>query len=99
MGPLYGVQWRSWRTSDGGRAELVQGLKDNSDSCRNIVSAWNVSELQGMALPPEAKRQLSEPRLPQCPVKDPLLHLPIQCPVPSSARQRPIQRCLHRVLL
>lgn len=82
MGPLYGVQWRSWRTPDGGRGELVQGLKDNSDSCRHIVSAWNVSELQGMALPPEAKRQLSEPRFPQCPVKASLSDTPAD-PVPS----------------
>jgi hypothetical protein len=39
--------WDGWADQDGGRAELVQGLKDNSDSCRQIVSAWNVSRAPG----------------------------------------------------
>ncbi|WP_426763759.1 thymidylate synthase [Pseudarthrobacter sp. 1G09] len=56
LGPVYGVQWRSWPTPDGGHidqiAELVENLKANPDSRRHIVSAWNVSELNDMALPP-----------------------------------------------
>ena len=56
LGPVYGVQWRSWPTPDGGHidqiAELVANLKSNPDSRRHIVSAWNVSELKDMALPP-----------------------------------------------
>ncbi|NUU30310.1 thymidylate synthase [Arthrobacter sp. C9C5] len=56
LGPVYGVQWRSWPTPDGGHidqiAELVENLKSNPDSRRHIVSAWNVAELKNMALPP-----------------------------------------------
>ncbi|MCW2132155.1 thymidylate synthase [Arthrobacter sp. VKM Ac-2550] len=56
LGPIYGVQWRSWPTPDGGHidqiADLVEGLKNNPDSRRHIVSAWNVAEIKNMALPP-----------------------------------------------
>ncbi|NYE95329.1 thymidylate synthase [Psychromicrobium silvestre] len=56
LGPVYGVQWRSWPTPDGEHidqiAELIKNLKANPDSRRHIVSAWNVSELSKMALPP-----------------------------------------------
>ncbi|WP_326493969.1 thymidylate synthase [Arthrobacter sp. MMS18-M83] len=56
LGPVYGVQWRSWPTPDGGHidqiAELMKGLAANPDSRRHIVSAWNVSEIKDMALPP-----------------------------------------------
>ncbi|HMO48172.1 MAG TPA: thymidylate synthase [Rubrivivax sp.] len=56
LGPVYGVQWRSWPTPGGGHidqiAEVVQQLKTNPDSRRIIVSAWNVAELPKMALLP-----------------------------------------------
>ena len=56
LGPIYGVQWRSWPTPDGRHvdqiAQALETLKSNPDSRRNIVSAWNVSELDNMALPP-----------------------------------------------
>ena len=56
LGPVYGVQWRSWPTPDGGHidqiAEVVKQLKTNPDSRRIIVSAWNVADLPKMALAP-----------------------------------------------
>lgn len=56
LGPVYGVQWRSWPTPDGEHIDqieaVVAGLKANPDSRRHIVSAWNVAELSKMALPP-----------------------------------------------
>jgi thymidylate synthase len=56
LGPVYGVQWRSWPTPDGGQvdqiAEVVKQLKTNPDSRRIIVSAWNVADLPKMALMP-----------------------------------------------
>jgi thymidylate synthase len=56
LGPVYGVQWRSWPTPGGGHidqiAEVVKQLKSNPDSRRIIVSAWNVAELPKMALLP-----------------------------------------------
>lgn len=56
LGPVYGVQWRSWPTPDGGHidqiTELVNTLKTNPDSRRMIVSAWNVADLPKMALMP-----------------------------------------------
>jgi len=56
LGPVYGVQWRSWPTPDGGHidqiAEVMQQLKANPDSRRLIVSAWNVADLPKMALMP-----------------------------------------------
>ena len=56
LGPVYGVQWRSWPTPEGGHidqiAEVVKTLKTNPDSRRIIVSAWNVAELSKMALMP-----------------------------------------------
>jgi thymidylate synthase len=56
LGPVYGVQWRSWPTPDGGHIDqieqLVQQLKSNPDSRRLIVSAWNVGDLPKMALMP-----------------------------------------------
>ena len=56
LGPVYGSQWRSWPTA-GGRhvdqiTQLVEQIKNNPDSRRLIVSAWNVGEIQNMALPP-----------------------------------------------
>ncbi len=56
LGPIYGVQWRSWPTPDGGHidqiAEVVRQLKTNPDSRRIVVSAWNVAALPEMALLP-----------------------------------------------
>ncbi|MDQ6638428.1 MAG: thymidylate synthase [Pseudomonadota bacterium] len=56
LGPVYGVQWRSWPTPDGGHidqiANVVEQLKTNPDSRRIIVSAWNVAALAEMALLP-----------------------------------------------
>jgi thymidylate synthase len=56
LGPVYGVQWRSWPTPDGGHidqiSDLLTTLRTNPDSRRMIVSAWNVGEIPQMALPP-----------------------------------------------
>jgi thymidylate synthase len=56
LGPVYGHQWRSWPTPDGGHADqiadLMKRLKGDPDSRRLIVSAWNVAELPKMALAP-----------------------------------------------
>jgi thymidylate synthase len=56
LGPVYGVQWRSWPTLDGGTidqiGDVLRRLRENPDSRRMIVSAWNVGELDRMALPP-----------------------------------------------
>ena len=55
LGPVYGHQWRSWPTPDGGTidqlANVVNTIKNNPDSRRMIVSAWNVAEVEKMALP------------------------------------------------
>jgi thymidylate synthase len=56
LGPVYGKQWRSWQCADGRVidqiASLVEQIKTNPDSRRLIVSAWNVADLDKMALPP-----------------------------------------------
>jgi thymidylate synthase len=56
LGPVYGVQWRSWPTPDGGHidqiSEVMEQLQNNPDSRRLIVSAWNVADLPKMALMP-----------------------------------------------
>ena len=56
LGPVYGHQWRSWPDGNGGTIDqiekLVDGLKNNPNSRRHIVSAWNVADIEKMALPP-----------------------------------------------
>ena len=56
LGPVYGTQWRSWPTADGRTvdqiSQVVENLKTNPDSRRHVVSAWNVGELDRMALAP-----------------------------------------------
>lgn len=56
LGPVYGKQWRSWPAADGKNidqiTQLIQTIKNNPDSRRMIVSAWNAGEIEKMALPP-----------------------------------------------
>ena len=56
LGPIYGYQWRSWPAADGRAIDqvinVVTSLKNNPDSRRHIISAWNVGEIEKMALPP-----------------------------------------------
>jgi len=56
LGPVYGSQWRSWRTADGRSidqiSQVIEQIKTNPNSRRLIVSAWNVAEIEKMALPP-----------------------------------------------
>ena len=56
LGPVYGSQWRSWPTADGRQIDqikqVIDQLKNNPDSRRIIVSAWNVGEIENMKLPP-----------------------------------------------
>lgn len=56
LGPIYGHQWRSWGTPDGGKvdqiSQLIQQIQETPDSRRLMVCAWNVGEIDKMALPP-----------------------------------------------
>ena len=56
LGPVYGYQWRSWPTAGGGHidqiSQVIEQIRNTPDSRRMIVSAWNVGEIDNMALPP-----------------------------------------------
>jgi len=56
LGPVYGSQWRSWKTADGRTIDqvsnVIEGIKNNPNSRRHLVSAWNVGDVDQMALPP-----------------------------------------------
>ena len=56
LGPVYGYQWRSWPAADGRKIDqlqnVIKSLRESPDSRRHIVSAWNVGEIEKMALPP-----------------------------------------------
>lgn len=56
LGPVYGAQWRAWQTKDGNCIDqisnVIEQIKQNPDGRRHIVSAWNVGEIEKMALPP-----------------------------------------------
>ena len=56
LGPVYGYQWRSWPTADGRKidqmSQVIEQIRQSPDSRRHIVSAWNVSDVENMALPP-----------------------------------------------
>ena len=56
LGPVYGYQWRSWPTADGKHidqiTQVIKQIKTNPNSRRHIVSAWNVGDIENMALPP-----------------------------------------------
>lgn len=56
LGPVYGYQWRSWPTPDGGHidqiTQVVNSIKNNPDSRRHLISAWNVGQIDQMKLPP-----------------------------------------------
>ena len=56
LGPVYGYQWRHWRTAEGGEidqiARVIESLRKKPDSRRHLVSAWNPADVERMALPP-----------------------------------------------
>ena len=70
LGPVYGKQWRSWPTPDGGyidqMAQLLEQIKTTPDSRRLMVSAWNVADLPDESISPQANVALGKMALPPC---------------------------------
>ncbi|MCO6441963.1 MAG: thymidylate synthase [Nitrococcus mobilis] len=70
LGPIYGPQWRKWPTQDGGTidqiTDVIEGIKQNPNSRRHIVSAWNVEYLPDESLSPQANVTQGRMALPAC---------------------------------
>ena len=96
LGPVYGHQWRHWPTPDGREidqlAEVVSRIRQDPDSRRLIVSAWNVADLPRMALAPCLARQAQWRQVHHLRV---ILALPLECPA-HQAQSASVCLDLHR---